>query len=278
MHRLPLLCAALLMASSAAAQTNAGPYVPTPWPIVSEMMKLADPKPSDVIYDLGSGDGRLVITAVKSSGARGRGYDINPELVKLANENAKKEGVAERAEFVRQDLFEADLSPATLITVYLLPNTVTKLVPKMTSEMRPGSRVVSHDYPLLPWQHDSMHEFSFEEKRAISGTPRTILYHYTVPAKVAGTWTLQLPAGFAKQSARMAITQELTALRGAATIDGRSAAVGDLRIRGDQVSFTLPGSGGKPVALRATVVGEGMDGTAELAGGTKSWQAKRTTP
>ena len=262
-------------AGTAKAQINAGPYVPTPWPIVTEMMKLANLKSSDFIIDLGSGDGRLVITAAKQAGLRGFGVDINPELVKLANENAKKEGVGERVEFVRKDLFETDLSQASIITVYLLPSTVTKLVPKMMTDLKPGSRVVSHDYPLVPWQHDSMQEFNFEEKKAISGTTRTILFHYTVPARVAGTWEFQLPATIAKQPVRASLAQDLTIVSGSAVVDGRTLPLAELRVQGESISFQLPRQGAKPIALRAVVSGDTMQGTAD-AGGT--WQGRRVAP
>ena len=177
------LAAVLLLgayASAATAQLNAGPYVPTPWPILDEMLKLAAPKKGEYLIDLGSGDGRLVIASAKRFGTTGHGIDIQENLVKLATETAKKEGVGNRVHFVAGDLFQADLSKADIITVYLLPSIMDKLVPKLIKELKPGTRIVSHDYALEGMQHDKVLEFNFKEKLEISGTTRTVLYHYTV--------------------------------------------------------------------------------------------------
>ena len=180
------LAAVLLLgayASAPTAQLNAGPYVPTPWPILDEMLKLAAPKKGEYLIDLGSGDGRLVIASAKRFGTTGHGIDIQENLVKLATETAKKEGVGNRVHFVAGDLFQADLSKADIITVYLLPSIMDKLVPKLIKELKPGTRIVSHDYALEGMQHDKVLEFNFKEKLEISGTTRTVLYHYTVPKR-----------------------------------------------------------------------------------------------
>jgi len=182
-HCMLRLAAVLLLGahvSVAMAQLNAGPYVPTPWPILDEMLKLVAPKKGEYHIDLGSGDGRLVIETAKRFGTQGHGIDIQPNLVKLATENAAKAGVGDRVHFIAGDLFEADLSKADIITVYLLPSIMDKLVPKLQKELKPGTRIVSHDYALEGMQHDSVQEFHFKEKLEISGTTRTILYLYTV--------------------------------------------------------------------------------------------------
>jgi len=187
LHKRVLQWAAALMLCAAAgagmAQGSAGPYVPTPWPILDEMLKLANIKKGEYLIDLGSGDGRLVIEAAKRHGAQGHGIDIQQPLVKLATERAAQEGVAGRVRFVAGDLFQADLSKADIITVYLLPSIMDKLVPKLVKELKPGTRIVSHDYALEGMQHDKVLEFNFKEKLEISGTTRTVLYHYTVPKK-----------------------------------------------------------------------------------------------
>jgi len=174
-----LVCAS----APAYAQGSGGPYVPTPTVIVDELLKLADIKRGEFIIDLGSGDGRIVVTAAKRYGASGYGIDIQPSLVELARESARKEGVSDRVSFVAGDLFESDLSKADVVTVYLLPSTVPKLVPKLLKELRPGARVVSHDYPLEPWVPEKVLSFNFEEKVMISGTTRTVLYRYIVPPR-----------------------------------------------------------------------------------------------
>ena len=177
-----LVCAS----APAHAQGSGGPYVPTPTVIVDELLKLADIKRGEFIIDLGSGDGRIVVTAAKRYGASGYGIDIQPSLVELARESARKEGVSDRVSFVAGDLFESDLSKADVVTVYLLPSTVPKLVPKLLKELRPGARVVSHDYPLEPWVPEKVLSFNFEEKVMISGTTRTVLYRYIVPPRAPG--------------------------------------------------------------------------------------------
>jgi SAM-dependent methyltransferase len=127
------------------------PYVPTPESVVAMMLDLAKVNKNDVVYDLGSGDGRIVITAVQKYGARGVGYDIDPERIKEANANAKAAGVTERVRFVQGDLFQADLGEASVVTLYLLPEINLKLRPKLLKELKPGTRIVSHNYGLGDW-------------------------------------------------------------------------------------------------------------------------------
>jgi SAM-dependent methyltransferase len=171
----------------------AGPYVPTPWVIVQEMLKLADVRGEDVVYDLGSGDGRLVITAAKRFGARGVGVELQSELVEMARAGAEREGVANRVKFVQGDLFETDIRSASVVMLYLLPRFVTRLVPRFRAELKAGTRIVSHDYPLAPWPPDKEFAMDVPEKEMISGTSWTRLYYYVVPARVQGVWELILP-------------------------------------------------------------------------------------
>src|SRR6266852_6908560 len=151
------LAAVMLFTTTAALAADlqqvkhAGPYVPSPQSVVSDMLRYADVGPGDFLIDLGSGDGRIVLTAAKVFGARGFGVEIKEELVKRANEAAQKEGLAERVRFMKQDLFKTDISQASVITMYLLPDTVNLLKDKFLSELRPGTRIVSHDYPLTGW-------------------------------------------------------------------------------------------------------------------------------
>lgn len=138
------------------------PYVPTPEAVVARMLDTAKVNRNDVVYDLGSGDGRIVITAAKERGARGVGYDIDPERIAEANENARREGVARRVRFIEGDLFKADLSKATVVTLYLLPEINLKLRPKLLKELRPGVRVVSHNYGMGDWEHLSVEELEID--------------------------------------------------------------------------------------------------------------------
>lgn len=151
------------------------PYVPTPQNVVDEMLRLANVTKDDVVYDLGSGDGRLVITAVKNFGARrGFGVDIDPQRIAEGNANAKAAGVTDRVSFAVQDLFQTDLKEATVVTLYLLPEVNLKLRPKLMSELRPGSRVVSHSFDMGDWA---------PQKTVTVKPGGQKLYLWTIPAK-----------------------------------------------------------------------------------------------
>ena len=162
MHRrlVPTLTVALLLfvvAAGAQAPTTEKkpldvPYVPTHESLVDEMLRMAKVGKSDVLYDLGSGDGRIVITAAKRFGTRGIGYDLDPDRVSEARENARKAGVTDRVRFEQQDIFTAKIADATVVTMYLLPDVNLKLRPKLLSELKPGTRIVSHNYDLGDWQ------------------------------------------------------------------------------------------------------------------------------
>ncbi|MGH9901898.1 MAG: SAM-dependent methyltransferase [Pyrinomonadaceae bacterium] len=147
------------------------PYVPTPDAVVAEMLKVANVGKGDVVYDLGCGDGRIVITAAQKLGARGVGVDINPERIKESNENAQKAGVTDRVKFIQGDLFETDLKEATVVTLYLLPEVNLRLRPKLLRELKPGTRVVSHAFDMGDWAPE----------KTIHVDGRTI-YYWTVPA------------------------------------------------------------------------------------------------
>ena len=125
-------------------------FIPTPQPVVEAMLQLAGVKKTDVVYDLGSGDGRIVITAARKYGARGVGIELDPDLVKQARQNAVDAGVADRVRFVTQDFFTTDLRPATVVTLYLLQSLNERLRPKLVRELRPGARVVSHVFNMGP--------------------------------------------------------------------------------------------------------------------------------
>ena len=271
--------AVILAAGPAAAQNKdeyeniAGPYVPTPWVIVDDMLKLADVRADDVLYDLGSGDGRLVITAARRYGARGVGVELQTALVEMAQIQAKHDGVESRVKFVQGDLFQTDLREATIVTLYLLPRFVERLVPKLRAELRPGSRIVSHDYPLLPWPPDKVLYFDVAEKEAISGSTRTNLYYYVVPARVRGVWELSLPRALAPAPLSLEIRQEPDALDGIARASGDSFVLRGLALQGDRIRFELLYRG-KPMSLAGTVAGETMTGEVQAGGVREQWTAR----
>jgi SAM-dependent methyltransferase len=151
------------------------PFVPTPPEVVTEMLKLANVHKGDLLYDLGCGDGRIVIAAAEKFGARGVGIDIDPERIKEAQENAQKAGVADRVKFVQQNLFEADVSKATVVTLYLLSEVNLKLRPKLLKELRPGTRIVSHSFDMGDWKPDKQVEIGWRK-----------LYFWVVPPRAEG--------------------------------------------------------------------------------------------
>lgn len=147
-----ILSVATLAAQSAPRREPDVPYVPTTEPAVEAMLKLADVKKTDVVYDLGCGDGRIVITAAKAFGARGVGIDINPVRIGEAKENAKKAGVENQVRFEENDLFEADIHEATVVTLFLLPHINLKLRPKLLKDLKPGTRIVSNTFDMGDWK------------------------------------------------------------------------------------------------------------------------------
>jgi SAM-dependent methyltransferase len=168
-RRLLALCAgfSLLAAGSAGCARVPGVEVPdvrTPPEVVVEMLRLARVGPDDVVYDLGSGDGRIVIAAARDFGARGVGIELDPDLVTEAARNARRAGVVERTRFLRQDIFDADISEATVVTLYLWPDVNLRLRPKLLSQLKPGSRIVSHDFPIGDWQPERVVNFKGPER------------------------------------------------------------------------------------------------------------------
>lgn len=151
------------------------PYVPTPEKVVERMLKLANVSSNDVLYDLGSGDGRIPITAVQKYGAsRATGIEINPELVQRSRENSQKAGVTDRVTFLQQDLFQTDLSQATVVTLYLLPSVNLQLRPKLLQELKPGTRIISHDFDMGEWKP--------ERVERVQGPARQhTIYYWVVP-------------------------------------------------------------------------------------------------
>jgi tRNA A58 N-methylase Trm61 len=168
--------------ADSAAPPRVAPFVATPDAIVHRMLELAGVGASDFVVDLGSGDGRLVITAVTRYGARGGfGVDIDPQLVKSANFNAEHAHVADRVRFIERDLFATDVREATVVTVYLLPEAMPRLERKLRAELRPGTRVVVHDYPFPTWPPEKVDEFDSLDKIRITGSSFTRLWLYRVP-------------------------------------------------------------------------------------------------
>ena len=284
LKRVALLLAGTALAASAAAwaappqkepDRTGGPYGPTPQVVVDEMLRMAKLGASDYVIDLGSGDGVIVLTAATQYKARGFGVDIDPELVKLSNAEAKRRGVDERVSFQVQDVFKADLSRATVLTLYLLPSMMTSLRSKIYDELKPGTRVVSHDYHFgSDWQPDEQMSFDVPEKEKINGVPRATIYVWHVPAKVAGRWQLQIdtPGG----QYELALKQRFQAFEGAALAAGRSEKLEHTELRGEVIRFAFNAGPGRHV-FRGRVTGDTMQGTVDLGTGrgVARWTARR---
>jgi hypothetical protein len=246
---------------------DAGPYVPSPQSVVSDMLRYADVDASDFLIDLGSGDGRIVLTAAKVFGARGFGVEIKDDLVNRANEAARNEGLAERVRFMKADLFKTNISEATVITMYLLPDTVNLLKDKFLTELRPGTRIVSHDYPLTGWIPEKYVQMDLEDKVQISGVTTTLIYLYVVPAKVQGQWKASMPAAVSRAPATLSLKQQLTRVSGSARLDGRDVPLEDVQLRGDRIRFKLAGRKGE---FSGQIKGTSIEGTFD---GSTPWSA-----
>ncbi len=177
---------AILLLPLAAQALEEVPFVTTPDEVTLAMLKLADVSRRDYVIDLGSGDGRIVIVAAKKFGARGLGVEIVPELVRQSRDNARAAGVEGRVEFREQDLFDADLAKATVVTLYLLPDVNLKLRPKLLA-LKPGTRVVSHDWDMGDWQPDKTITLEVPEKK-VGAEKRSRVHLWIVPARIEGEW------------------------------------------------------------------------------------------
>ncbi len=231
----------ILVALPAQAQTwgwddGTVPYVQTPMEIVERMLRMAEVKKGDHVIDLGSGDGRIIIEAAKR-GATGMGVDLDDNLVKLATENARNAGVADRVRFRTMDLFDADLTPATVVAFYLLPNFNEKLMPRLL-KLRPGTRIVSHDGGIGDWQHDEKLEMRAPEKPVGVGGVSTVEL-WIVPADAVGTWASEIPSHGDRW--RFRIKQKYQMLEIDASAQGRDLLVRNSRLRGEEIKIVVTG-------------------------------------
>jgi hypothetical protein len=272
---LPL--ARIALAADIELQRTGGPYVPTPQIVVDEMLRMAKVGADDFVVDLGSGDGIIVLTAATRLKARGFGVDIDPELVQLSNSEAKKRGVADRASFRVMDVFKADISKATVVTLYLLPGMMTDLRSKIFGELKPGTRVVSHDYHFGDeWRPDDQYTWDVPEKEKVNGVPRATIYLWIIPARVAGRWQLRLAAPVAEQY-DLTLKQNYQSLEGTVSSGGaKGIRLTQSYLLGEDISFAFP-SGGDRHRFRGRISGNTMEGTVELAGGKgpAKWTAMR---
>ena len=261
---LALLLAVPLYAGAAALDVPT-PYLPSTHGNVDEMLRLAAVTPQDVVYDLGSGDGRIVISAARDYGARGVGIDIDPALVRESTENARRAGVTARAEFRASDIFSVNLGEATVVTMYLLSGLVAKLEPKLLAELKPGTRIVAHDYGFAKWQPD--------RKLQISKTYML----YVVPARVAGGWRIDAVLTRGREF-MLDLQQQYQEVRGGVRVQGGFLPAFEARLAGEKISFVLV-EDDVSYRFEGLVRGEVMEGLVRYGYGPnsseQSWRAQR---
>jgi precorrin-6B methylase 2 len=231
------------------------PWITTPQILVDKMLKIAKITPEDFLIDLGSGDGRLVITAAKL-GTKGMGIEYNPDLVKLSRKNAEKEGVLGLTQFIQADIFESDFSKATVITMFLLPDINLRLRPKLL-KLKPGTRIVTNTFTMQEWQYDEVVTTGDEKNRWNTA------YLWIVPAKVDGKWTIS-PGG------ELNLIQEFQMVTGNLTTGGKSLPVSGGKLRGNEITFTVGGD-----AYKGIIDGNKIEGTSASKGIIKKWSATR---
>ena len=286
----PIIAAALVamtLSGTLAAQTTAAPaapaakdftpsvgqegkdviWVPTPQSLVERMLQMAGTKSTDYVVDLGSGDGRTVITAVKKFGAPALGIEYNADMVALSKRNAEKEGVAGKAQFMQGDIFQTDFSKATVLTLYLLPSLNVKLRPTILN-MKPGTRVVSHAFTMDDWQADQVD----------SSEGRTA-YMWIVPAKVGGTWKLDVSGG-GPRSYEATFLQQYQNIGGSAKAGDKTLQFGNGKLRGESIAFTLVDDANVRRDFTGRVNGDRIEGTVKVAGSNaeSKWTATRVGP
>jgi hypothetical protein len=258
------------------AKRTGGPYVPTPQVVVDEMLRIGRVGAGDYLVDLGSGDGVIVLTAGTRFKARGFGVDIDPELVQKSNAEAKRRGIADRVSFHVQDVFKADIGKASVVTLYLLPGMMVDLRPKILAELKPGTRVVSHDYHFDEWTPDDQYTWDVPEKEKVNGIPRATVYLWIVPARVAGRWQARLAAPGEGQY-ELNLRQSYQNFEGSVTGGGlKGTRLTQSRLTGDEIAFAFT-AGADRHLFRGRVAGDSMEGTVQLAGGkgTAKWSATR---
>jgi SAM-dependent methyltransferase len=243
------------------------PYEPTSYGIAKEMLNMAGVTSKDLIYDLGCGDGRIVIMAAKERGARGVGVDLDPERIRESRENAKAAGVTRLIRFFEQNLFDTDISQATVVILYLYPEVNLKLRPKLLRDLKPGTRIVSHSHTMGDWEDDAT--------KRVEGHD---LHFFLVPANVTGTWRWDEPDG---RGASLSLTQKFQQVKGSMTIGAETHPITDFSLRGETILFRVdrPIQGKKQVfSYEGQVSGDTIQGkiTPEGTGhGMHRWKATR---
>jgi hypothetical protein len=243
--------------------------------VVDAMLDLAKVKADDFVVDLGSGDGRIVLTAAQRFSARGVGVEIDPELVAKSNAEAKKRGMGERIRFIQNDVLQADVREATVLTLYLLPGMMQNLQSKLVRELKPGTRIVSHDFAFGDWKADREVSVDVPEKFGQPGQWKSTLYYWVVPARIGGAWKLSVNDG-ASEDLLLSLDQRYQNLAGVASVGGKRVPVSFARVEAERIEFKLELADGA-YEFRGLIDGNHMHGEALHAGRTSRWKAIKTS-
>lgn len=281
--QLRLGCLLLVALTSAAIAQDYGdtPYVQTPQNVVDTMLKLARVRADDYVIDLGSGDGRMVITAATQYGARGFGVDLDRRLVELSNANAAKAGVADRAVFYVRDLHETDFSRATVVTIYLLPEVNLMIRPRLLSTLNPGTRIVSHDYDMGRWTPDYQTEIAAPGK-TVGAVKTSKMFYWMVPANAAGRWRWTMEDHGKVHEFELSLDQTFQKLSGKLTIDGRPVQLVRATLEGARIDIAaVDGEGANRTRYEGSgrIINHAIEGHLRMDRGGKGrelgWAAAR---
>jgi hypothetical protein len=265
---LGFLLLAAVMGAAPPVPAEEVPYIPTPTSVVDAMLSIAAVGPQDYVVDLGSGDGRIVIAAAKKYRARGLGIDYDPLLVQRSLVNAAREGVSDRVSFLQQNIFDSDIRDATVVTMYLLPEVNLELRPRLLFDLKPGTRIVSHDWDMGEWQADRQVVVEAPDK-TVGLKKESIVCLWIVPARVAGYWRGSLVGPQGEEPVAIEFQQRFQNASANVWLRRWSLA-GTGRLRGEVFSLALdrspwmPGAAPLRFTLRASgsrIAGEALDGT-----------------
>ena len=260
------------------AQAADVPYVPTPMNVVEAMLNIAKVGPDDFVIDLGSGDGRIVIMAARKYGARGFGVDLDGALVAQARREAERQGVKDRVEFHARNLFITDIDRATVVTAYLFPAVNMQLRPRIFSELKAGTRIVSHEFDFGNWKPDEQVRVPVPGKSY--GPPSSEVFLWIVPANAAGRWQWRVAIDGTPVECEVAFDQTFQMLQGSGRAAGRAARIEGARLRGEDIAFALVAEvNGREIRQELTgrITGDTIRGQSRIAGagGEAEWQATR---
>jgi hypothetical protein len=258
------------------------PYVQTPQNVVDRMLQVAHVGPADYVIDLGSGDGRMVITAAQKFGARGFGVDLDRRLVELANKRAVAAGVADRAVFYERDLYDTDLTAASVVTIYLLPEVNLMVRPRLLATLKPGTRIVSHDYNMGDWPPDDQMVLDAPDK-PVGRDKKSKVFYWVVPANAAGKWRWELPLAGKTAAFNLGVAQNFQTITGSVAVDGQTLPLENARLSGEEISFTVNDPRNKTrFDFAGRIAAQGITGEVRVDSANAQrrleWNASRTEP